>query len=298
VQFDATDTELLDLVLVAPDIVENTKAPVLAAIEAHKYRLFGVVAGDRQKLIYSKLDEVESFHPDNYEYVGKGDGDPIVALQSRREGLLILKLRSIWLLEGDSPADWSLVRISEGVGCVSVRAIQTFNNVSYWWCPAQGPIRWAGDGPVESLANPALLPTVQDVLATTDTSPANVVIDTFQQHVLFVIPGALQTKNTLIIPYLITNSAWMSEFWDPFDISAAATIPVTGGPDIVYLGGYYGDIFRWWEGENDGIGVGLKSGTVPVAGGTTGDTGITLTTAPYPMPAPSAQAARAVWCRV
>jgi hypothetical protein len=284
VQFDATDTELLDMVLVAPDTVENTKAPVLTAIEAHKYRLFGVVAADRQKLVYSKLDEVEAFHPDNYEYVGKGDGDPIIALQSRREGLLILKLRSIWLLEGDSPADWSLVRISEGVGCVSVRAIQTFNNVSYWWCPAQGPIRWAGEGAVEPLANPALLPTVQDVLATTDTSPANVVIDTFQQHVLFVIPGALQTKNTMILPYLITNSSWMSEFWDPFDISAAATIPVTGGPDMVYLGGYYGDIFRWWEGENDGIGTGLRSGGVPLAGGTTGDTSVTLTTGAYPLP--------------
>lgn len=285
ITFNATDEELLDLLIVAPDEVENTKAPVLTAIEAHKYRLFGVVADDPQKLIYSKLNEVEAFHPDNYEYVGKGDGDPIVALQSRREGLLILKRRSIWLLEGDSPADWSLKRISEGVGCVSVRAIQTFNNVSYWWCPAQGPVRWNGEGPVEPLANPSLLPTVQDILSTTDTTPANVVIDTFQQHVLFIIPGALQTKNTIILPYLITNGAWMSEFWDPFDISAATTIPKLGGVDEVYMGGYYGDIFRWWEGENDGVGQGARSGVVPVGGGSIEDTSLTLTTALVPLPA-------------
>lgn len=282
--FDATDEELLEMVIVAPDVVENTAAPVLTAIESHKYRLFGVVAADQQKLVYSKLNEVEAFHPDNYEYVGKGDGDPIIALQSRREGLLILKRRSIWLLEGDSPADWSLKRISEGVGCVSVRAVQTFNNVSYWWCPAQGPCRWTGEGPVEPLANPALLPTVQDILSTTDTSPANVAIDTFQQHVLFVIPGALQTKNTIILPYLITNSAWMSEFWDPFDISVATTIPRVGGVDEVYIGNYHGDIFRWWDGENDGIGQGLKSGTVPIAGGSIGDTVLTLTTGATPLP--------------
>lgn len=283
-QFDATDEELLDMAIVAPNAVENTPAPKLTAIESHKYRLFGVVASDPQKLIYSKLNEVEAFHPDNYEYVGKGDGDPIIALQSRREGLLILKRRSIWLLDGDSPADWSLKRISEGVGCVSVRSIQTFNNVSYWWCPAQGPVRWTGEGPVEPLANPSLLPTVQDILSTTDTSPANVVIDTFQQHVLFIIPGALQTKNTIILPYLITNGSWMSEFWDPFDVSAATTIPRVGGVDEVYMGSYYGDIFRWWDGENDGVGLGLKSGTVPVTGGSIGDTSITLTDGINPLP--------------
>lgn len=281
--FDATDTELLDLLIVAPDAEENTPAPVLSAIETHKYRLFGVVSADPQKLIYSKLNEVEAFHPDNYEYVGKGDGDPIIALQSRREGLLILKRRSIWLLEGDSPADWSLKRISEGIGCVSVRAVQTFNNVSYWWCPAHGPVRWSGEGPVEPLANPSLLPTVQDILSTTDTSPANVVIDTFQQHVLFIIPGALQTKNTIILPYLITNGAWMSEYWDPFDVSCAATIPITNGIDAVYMGGYYGDIFQWWVGENDGVDAGLKSGTLPGTAAI-GATSLTLTTALVPLP--------------
>lgn len=276
IEFNATDEELLNLFIVAPDVVENTPAPVLSAIEAHKYRLFGVVADDAQKLVYSKLNEVEAFHPDNYEYVGKGDGDPIIALQSRREGLLILKRRSIWLLEGDNPSDWSLKRISEGIGCVSVRAIQTFNNTTYWWCPAQGPMRWSGDGGIEPLANPALLPTVQDILATTDTTPANVVIDTFNQHVLFIIPGALQQQNTLILPFLITNGSWISEYWDPFDVSCAATIPITNGVDAVYMGGYFGDIFKWWEGENDGIDAGTKSGTIPVPA-SIGATTITLT---------------------
>lgn len=273
ISFNATDGEMGLMALLAPTATENLVAPTFQCVEYHKGRIFGANGAD---LYWSKLDNLEGFEGTANETVGKGDGDTIVGLQTRREGLVIWKHRSIWLLEGDGPNDFTLTQIAEGTGLVSVRAQVTLDNTTYWWCPASGPRRWGQEG-FEKLAIPGLLPTVQTLLATTEMESTCVGLDTLQQHLLFAVPGQSQERNTLILPYSLSLNVWMSEYWDPFEVAAIGLIPNQGGIDTLYMGGYLGDLYQWALGESDGIGTGLKEGTLLASAGV-GSTTLTLTT--------------------
>lgn len=259
-----------DLITLAPDTAENDPPPTLHTCEWHNSRMFGAGPDDPTKLVYSKLGKPEAFDPDAYELVNPIDGQSIVATHASHGVLVVFKTNSVWLLIGDDPASWELRVLSNETGCSSKQGIVTVRGRTYWWSE-QGMASWDGvSARIELAAQELLQPSVDDE-ALNFTYLGNVVaaVDISNRRVMFAVPGTGETRNTLIIPYSFILERFEAEYWDPLDIASIATIDDGLGNPTVYIGGYTGQIFKWWDGFNDGVPSGTVTGTVTSATSTT-----------------------------
>lgn len=105
---------------------DTSPMPAWRTIHAHGFRLFAVEAGGN--FIYiSDIAAAEA--PANWTKtanirVGSGEGDPVVALVSGQAGnLVVLCAASAWLIDTTdaSPANWTILRITQLTGCVASR---------------------------------------------------------------------------------------------------------------------------------------------------------------------------------
>src|SRR5690606_10771504 len=90
--------------------------PVAPLILVHKNRGF-LARGTR--IYFSDLGNMESWPALNFIDVGPGDGDQITGWAILLDSIAIFKENSIWLLQGDSPSNFTLRRVIQGTGAVS-----------------------------------------------------------------------------------------------------------------------------------------------------------------------------------
>ena len=124
--------------------ITDTELPILSDIEFHKDRLFGVVAADKNKIVFSEAPGNPSSLPTNqqwyyawlsvsYWYIPRPhNGSPITGLVSFQDGLTILTQDSKYVLSGYDRGSFSL-RQSTGVrGALSKRGITSDENRIYF----------------------------------------------------------------------------------------------------------------------------------------------------------------------
>ena len=106
-----------------------------------------------------------------------GDGDPIVALQSWRENvLLVFKRNSVWAVvcaptvddsgEAVSPAQWTVKKLSDSYGCVSRESVAQVGN-DVWFLSKSGVVSVTRAAAASESSEISLLPIsnpVQDVI--------------------------------------------------------------------------------------------------------------------------------------
>lgn len=249
-----------NLITVAPTTSSNDCPPAGAKVICwHGSRMFAATTG---LLYYSEIDKPEAFDAANYLSINADDGQTIVGLLSAFESLIIFKTNSVYGLFGTAPSNWEVRQIVPNIGCSSHRTICMANGIAYWLSEF-GPVRMATVGQVESIGalwlGNTFKPTAVNIDAFTKGCAA---VDVINYRVMFAIPDILQTRNTIIIPFNYRLDKFESDRWDPMDISSIASIGEPSVKPEVYLGGYKGQMFKWWSGTNDGVPSGTNSGTI------------------------------------
>jgi hypothetical protein len=131
---------------------------------------------------------------------------------------------------------------------------------------------WTGEGTPVAIGLPFIQPTIgPEALDYAQLGrSACAVADIANQMIVWAVPELQQTRNTLVLPYSYRMQRWASDAWTPFDVASLAVVAdATTGQPWVYLGGYSGQLFKWWSGTNDGVASGTASGTVTSATATT-----------------------------
>lgn len=95
--------------------------PTCQHIVVHKNFMFlaGNSSANRSRLYFSDIGSPESWPALNFIDVGKGDGDAITGLQILNDQLAIYKDHSCWMLQGDSPTNFTLRKATDEAGTVS-----------------------------------------------------------------------------------------------------------------------------------------------------------------------------------
>jgi hypothetical protein len=81
------------------------------------------------------------------------------------------------------------------------------------------------------------------------------------RRTLWSIPETGQTRNTKIIPYNNAVGKFESDSWDPIDAASFSIASDSSGFTHVFIGGYSGQLFKMFDGENDGVEEGTMTGT-------------------------------------
>jgi hypothetical protein len=267
------------LVVVAPDTAENDPPATLSVCCWHQNRMFGFGPDNPNHLLYSKLGNPEAFDPDNYEYVNPQDGQRGIGLHSAHGILIIFKEESTWALIGDDPSSWELRLLFADTGCVSARTITTVNGLTYWWSE-EGPMAWDGSaGTPRAIGRGLLAEAIDPTAHDDDLSGALAFADPENSRVLFALPGAAQTRNTLIRPFNYLLQRWDADTWEIIDIASAAPVTHTDGTAQIEIGSYSGQLFEWWDSYTDGVPSGTTTGMPTASTNTTlTDSGATFLT--------------------
>jgi len=122
---------------VVTKFADNSDMPTWRTIHAHAFRLFAVEAGGN----YIYVSDVGAAHDAaNWSKtanirVGSGEGDPVVKLLSGQAGhLIVLCAASAWIVDTNdaSPANWTILRLTQLTGCVAERtAVSTGQDVLF-----------------------------------------------------------------------------------------------------------------------------------------------------------------------
>lgn len=269
-----------DLVTVAPSTSANDPPPTLSACEWHGSRMFGVGPAEPTTLLYSNLGKPEGWNSNNKELVNPLDGQAIIGLHSAHGVLIIFKRESCVLLIGDSPASWTLQDLDTRIGCTSPQSIVTVDGVTYWWSDF-GLVSWSGSGRVRLISQELLTPSVDPTqLAYSAFTSVCAAVDSLNRVVLFAVPDLNETRNTRIIPFSYILDRFEAEQWNPLDVASFGQVDDSNSNPVIFIGGYHGQLFNWWNGPNDGVPSGTSSGTVVAATSTTlTDTAATFLTA-------------------
>lgn len=249
------DSNLLDssLTVLGPDTDSNDPPPSgIKYLAWHRSRMF--VANDTA-VYFSPIEDPESFDPDDTEPVNPDDSQKITGLAAIFNVLVIFKSNSMYALVGNDPTDWEVQLIDPNYGCVAHRSIYVANNKLYWWSQ-QGPVVWDGTGQPTLLGPNKIARTLSPELisfAQTEIAKICGVEDKNEHRCIWAVPELSQLRNTLILPYSHRVEQWESTGWDPWDVASLAIVEDANGKPFVMVGGYSGQIFKFWNGDHDGI---------------------------------------------
>jgi hypothetical protein len=253
--FDITPTQFENLRILAPEDTENAPPPTGAKSPTwHRARMF---VHDGVNIYWSEIEEPENFDLTNrYEPINPDDGDTIVALFSAHDRLLIFKNYSTWALVGTDPSSWEVEMVSPSLGAVNQQCIVSALGDTYWWDRQFGPVAYGGQGSPEPIGIPTIGPTINPELLATDQ--LGLIVATFddnpsRQRVMWAIPEVGQTRNSMILPFNVLLRVWESDSWNPFDVASMVVAHDEDGTPWVFIGGFSGRLFQWWNATNDGV---------------------------------------------
>lgn len=262
---NVSDAQLRAFISKAPSTFVNDPPPAgIQWLCWYRGRMF---AATGSYLYYSQLNLPESFDGAN-EPVNPQDGDIITGLHPTSAGLLVFKRDSTYILQGDDPASWVLEVLDPELGCVSNDSAVTVEGVTRWWSEL-GPVMLSGGGLV-AIGTPFIAPQIApDALAYNYLNGVVAGVDILNQMVIWSVPEAGQTRNSLLLPYNYRLNRWAASVWNPFDVASIAVIEDSESRPWLYFGNYGGQLFKWWSGDNDGVPSGTLNGTVTSATSTT-----------------------------
>lgn len=218
-------------------------------VELYSNRLFfgGIYTGTsvtgldensfRSSIFYSTLQSPEEVTADQSIEVRTNDGDAISGLRSYNGGLIITKYKSLHQLSGSDPSNFLLQEITAQYGCISNRAIVSFNNV-IWMLDTKGIIEYTG-------ANVSIISTKMDPifqrmnLAAAKDNAWGVFYKEINQ-VWFGFPVDDSTVNNMIVVYDLVAQAWTK--YEGLNIKSPTIAQQTLSKPTVFFGGYSGSV--------------------------------------------------------
>ena len=250
-------SDLLDssLTVIGPDRSSNDPPPSgIKYLAWHKSRMF---AANDTEVFFSAIKDPESFDPDNTEPVNPTDSQKITGLTTAFDALIIFKSSSMYIIVGDDPTTWAVQSIDPTIGCIAHRSIIFAGNALYWWS-LQGPVKWDGTGSPTLLApNKMARSMSSESLSSVQIDMAKIcgIEDINEHRVLWAVPELNKARNTIIFPYSYRLDQWESTGWDPMDVASFALVLDSIGKAFVMLGGYSGQVFKFWNGDHDGLDI-------------------------------------------
>jgi hypothetical protein len=179
--------------------------PSAKYVKVHKNFMF--LAGNTtnpSRVFFSALGDPETWPALNFIDVGKGDGDQITGLAILLDRLVITKTNSVWLLEGDSSANFVLRRITDTAGCVDMHSIVVVRD-------ALGMLARDGfyffDGVKMALASEKVIGTF-DTLNKSQFGLVAAVYDAARRKVFCSIPSAGMLFNDTVLVFDELRTAW------------------------------------------------------------------------------------------
>lgn len=177
----------------------------------HKSRIFTTDFGNPGRLSFSDPNAPASWQVTNTIDVGVDEKEHITALVTLGDLLLIFKWNSIWALyvQGTSPADWVLRRISNKLGCINEsygkKCTAVLNNEVYFICPGKGIYKTNGSSFIELSRKIWNFP--QGIFVNV---PSYFALASYRNYLIFFIynPNVTYGPKWVMFFYNINNSAW------------------------------------------------------------------------------------------
>ncbi len=222
-------------------------------IEIYNNQLFMAGFSSQLSTMYwSDIGQPEAIDPTFFAEVRTNDGDVIRGLKSYQSDLIIAKERSFHRLNGDNPSNFLLQQVSDQYGCISNRAMVTFENY-LWFLDSKGIVEYNGAN-VEIVSN-KVEPTfaAMNVAAARDNACA--IHFRQQNEVWFAIPCNGATFNNCIVVYDYLTKAWTT--YEGVNPSSIALMGSYIGSKAPFVGGYTGNIFHYSSAflADNGVGI-------------------------------------------
>ncbi len=279
---NVSDNVFSALTIVAPSTTSNNPPAVTLQYPVwHNSRLF---LFDSSNAYYSNITDLdahpESFNPEQVQPIGTADGDVIIGAVSMPSGvsgvpnrLYIFKKFAMWEIDGYDPSSWTVTRLFD-YGAASNRAIVFAGGSLYWWANSSLGMMMlpsVGAQPIEIAKQLISASVKDDVLNTAALQTAVAAVDETNNMVVFALPGVGSAgRNNIIIPFNYQVKRFVADGWNPMDVASFALVTDITGARSLYIGGYSGQIFKWWQATNDGVPSGTTgAGTVTAAGAST-----------------------------
>lgn len=251
------DTNLALGTATCPDYLFFTLVP--RYMEIYNNQLF--MAGFSSILsttYFSDLGEPEGVFPEAFFETRTNDGDRVTGLKAYNGNLVVTKENSVHILLGDNPDNFLLREISTQYGCLSNRAIVTWED-QVWFLDKKGVCEYNGAN--IRIVSDKIEPIFQsmNIAAARDNATANHV--KFRNELWFSIPCNGATINNCTVVYDYLSKAWTKfEGFQPSSLSY-----LSGGflTETVFYGGYSGSVHSFGSslfGDN-GAGITLIAKT-------------------------------------
>lgn len=254
------DVDTDDLITLGPNTTENEPPPSgVKYVSWWNNRMF---VADDNNLYWSGKNIPEGFDPDDFEPIGEGDGQKITGLHAFGDVLLIFKSRSIWYLSGLTPESWRLRPLFDWTGAVSHASIIEAGGALWWWSE-RGVMKWDGNGQPTEVGELLLGDVVEKLnLDQSNVDKIQAGVEPNLKLVMWTYPEVGSGgKNTRILPMSYKLSAFVSNKWDPMNISSLTTVEDNTGKSWLYMGNYNGQVFRYGDALKDGVPGGTLTGT-------------------------------------
>lgn len=222
---------------VANGLVYNNKiSPQF--IEVSNNRMFSAgFSAALSSVYFSELAKPDDIEVENFFEVRTNDGDVISALKAYNENLYIFKRRSFHQLSGTDPNSFVLREVSDQYGCLSNRAVATYEN-SMLFLDSKGVILFNGanieciSNKIQNIFETMNLPVAQDT--------ATMIHDKQRNQILLGIPVNGASINNLTVVYDYMVGAWTK--YDGYNPSVYAMIKGRQSFKSAMFGDYSGII--------------------------------------------------------
>jgi hypothetical protein len=184
---------------------------------------------------FSEVGAPETILPESSFEVRTNDGDRVLGLKAFQNQLLVFKETSFHKLLGNSADNFELVQISSEFGCLSNRAIVTYDT-DIMWLDRKGIINYNGASwdvistPIESVFRRMNLSVARE--------KACAVNHIYRNQIWFGIPVDGSTQNNLTIVYDYLLKAWT--YFDGFNPASFAYVKGQLNVPTVWRGDYSG----------------------------------------------------------
>jgi hypothetical protein len=210
-------------------------------IELYNNQLF--MAGFSSMLstaYWSDIGEPEGVEPEFFAEFRTNDGDKITGMKSYGSALIVTKEKSVHRLTGDNPSNFAIQEISDQFGCISNRAMVTFNDLIHF-LDTKGVAEYNGAN-ISFVSN-----RVENIFLSMNIAAARqnaqAIHHRNRNEIWWAIPIEGSTVNNCVVVFDYLSNAWT--VYKGFTPSSLAVVQGAFLEPTVLYGSYSGTIFNF-----------------------------------------------------
>ena len=197
--------------------VTHTQLPVLSLMCAHKNRIFGVSASDKNKLVFSEDPDNDdgagnewynAWLSTSYIYIPSPKAsEPITAIVPFQDNLVVFTRSSKYILYGSDPGSFTVRQSTGNKGALHQKGVYADENYIYF-VANDGFYRWNGSED-EIISDP--IQTTFDSIS----DPSKVAVTKYQRQIRFYYPSSGSAYNDSTAIYHTVLKEWMEDTETP-----------------------------------------------------------------------------------